>query len=206
MGKSKRPLSGAALQAHKRKRQRQQQDRPEAEEENQVEEETQAESSGIIQVEHPQDPIEAETQDIISEAKLRIQHYQKYDSNDRTDKQLSDILDNLPLEGREPFCKMILAAGNDEGLRAVIQDFKFKLLIPRESLSIRSIGRYNHKYCYSQSQRGQDSNSNFFPDDVFILFRESQAGGINNKSSGYSDYNKRNQKWSEKTERELLSP
>jgi hypothetical protein len=136
MGRSKRPLSGAALQARERKLQKQQQHAAAVEEETQVQEETQAGSSGNIQVEHPHDPIEAETEDIIPKAKSRIQGYQKNDSNDRTDKLLDDILDNLPQEGRQAFGSRILAVRNDEGLRALIEDFKTTLLIPREYPSI----------------------------------------------------------------------
>ncbi|KAJ9295786.1 hypothetical protein DTO271G3_5809 [Paecilomyces variotii] len=129
MGKSKRPLSGAALQARERKTRKQQQHAAEIDEETQAQE-TQAESSGNVQVEHPHDPSEVETEDIIPRAKSRIQGYQKNDGNDRTDKLLDDILDNLPLEGRKAFASTILEARNDETLRALIGDFKTNLLIP----------------------------------------------------------------------------
>lgn len=142
MGKSKRPLSGAALQARKSKIQKQQQHAAEVEEKTQAQE-TQAESSGNVQVERPHDPIEIETEDIIPKAKSRIQGYQRNDSNDRTDKLLDDILDNLPLEGRKAFASTILEARNDEGLRALIENFKTKLLIPREYSPILSDWKIN---------------------------------------------------------------
>ncbi|KAJ9283813.1 hypothetical protein DTO021C3_8640 [Paecilomyces variotii] len=129
MGKSKRPLSGAALQARERKIRKQQQHAAEVEEETQAQE-TQAESSGNVQVERPHHPIGIKTEDIIPKAKSRIQGYQKNDSNDRTDKLLDDILDNLPLEGQKAFASTILEARNDEGLRELLETFKTKLLIP----------------------------------------------------------------------------